>query len=158
MCVHSSSTYYKNHWWLTRIKYHELLAPFFSSISCFRFRCHQQIWCVGLRAPFSPTSLLFLKIIFILKTSVDFSSRCNSSWWTYYHAETPLHWLVRNWTPNVLVGWTFYSILLVDWGVKFIDPLSCFLTRTRCRKWLYYSSGNRMRSLGSIRTVCLLSL
>jgi hypothetical protein len=33
------------------IKYNELLAPFFSRISCIRFRCHQQIRCVGLSSP-----------------------------------------------------------------------------------------------------------
>ena len=133
---------------ITTKKYYELLASFFSSISRFRFRRHQQIRCVGLPCG------IFLEL-FILKTSLFWffcSSRCNPSWWTYYHAETPLHWVVRNRTPIALVGRTFWNILLVDWSIKFIDPQSCFLTRTRCREWLY-SPGNRMRSWGRGETI-----
>ena len=74
------------------------------------------------------------------------SSRSNPSWSTHRHAETPIHRFVRNRTPIVLVGRTFWNILLVDWSVKYFGARSCFLTRTRYRKRLCYYPGNRLRS------------
>ena len=127
------------------IKHHKLFAPFLSRISCSRFRCHQQIRCVD-----PPNLHDFFLELFILKAfSFLFllnSSRRNSSWRTHYHAETPLHRLVRHRNSNDVVGRTFWNILLVDWSVKYIDPQSCFLTRTRRRKWLCCGPGHRMRS------------
>ena len=135
------------HLWLTIFLYKVLRTIGFYFLSHFLFSVSLPS-TNSVRWP-PPNWMLFSRFLVIILMASWFcccSSRCNPSWWTYYHTETPLHWPVRNWNPIVLVGRAVWNILLVDWSLEYTGPQSCVLTRTRCRKWLCYHPGNRMRA------------